>query len=95
MFVVIVEFVIHREDSERFVDRVRQQARDSLEKEADCHVFDVCIDPERPDRIVLYELYSDDHAFKVHLQSAHFKAFDLDVGPMVKEKSVQTLTKVS
>ena len=94
MFVVIVEFVIHQKDAARFVERVKQQALDSLEKEPDCHVFDVCIDPERPDRVVLYEIYSDSHAFEVHLDSAHFKAFDLDVGPMVKEKSVQTLTKV-
>ena len=76
MYVVIVEFSIRPEFTASFRDRVRQQARDSLERESDCHVFDVCIDPERDDLVLLYEVYSNRGAFATHLASVHFRDFD-------------------
>ena len=47
MYVVVVEFTIKPGFAGRFRERLRQQARDSLELEPECHVFDVCIDPAR------------------------------------------------
>ena len=44
MSVVTVEFTLHPEHSRRFIQRVRQQASDSLELEPDCHIFGVCAD---------------------------------------------------
>jgi hypothetical protein len=46
---VVVEFAIKPEFAGRFRERVQQQARDSLELESECHVFDVCIDPASDD----------------------------------------------
>jgi quinol monooxygenase YgiN len=53
MYVVVVEFTIRLEFVGRFRERVRQQARDSLELESECHVFDVCIDPQRDEFVLL------------------------------------------
>ena len=80
MYVVTVTFEPRPGKGEAFVARVRRQARDSLEREPGCHHFDVCVAPEGDGRVFLYEIYSDQAAFQVHLESEHFKDFDtLDV----------------
>jgi quinol monooxygenase YgiN len=86
MHVITVDFRINQGDEARFLERVRQQARDSLANEAGCHQFDVCLDPDDPGHVFLYELYSDEAAFQAHLEAAHFKDFDRTVTPWVAEK---------
>ena len=92
MFVVTVTFVASPEHAEAFRERVRQQASDSLSREAGCHRFDVCVDPQTPGRIFLYELYSDQAAFQAHLETQHFRDFDRDVAPWIEDKTVATWT---
>ena len=92
MFVVTVTFVASPGHAEVFRERVRRQASDSLSREAGCHRFDVCADPETPGRIFLYELYSDEAAFQAHLETRHFRDFDRDVATWVEDKTVATWT---
>ena len=92
MLAVVVEFTLRAESYPAFVERVKQQAKDSLELEADCHQFDVCIDPERKDFVLLYELYSDRQAFDAHLQSAHFADFSDTVADWISERKLDTYT---
>lgn len=93
MFVVIVEFTLEAEYIERFRERVRRQAGDSLNRELDCHVFDVCIDPARDDFVMLYEVYSDRGAFDAHLLSSHFVDFDETVRGWIIDKKVVFLER--
>lgn len=93
MFVVVVKFRITTGHSQAFLQRVLQQARDSLEKESECHVFDVCVDTEDDRIILLYEVYSDKAAFDFHLQSEHFKNFDNEVKNLVEEKVVEVFKR--
>ncbi len=93
MYVVLVEFSVHKEKHLDFLQRVRQQARDSLALEAACQVFDVCHDPHDDSRVVLYEVYDNEAAFKLHLQSDHFKAFDADVRDWIVNKVVSLLQR--
>lgn len=94
MFVILVEFEIHPDFSAAFVERVRQQASDSLALEPGCEIFDVCIDPANPCRAVLYEVYRDQDAFDAHLQSAHYLDFDATVRDWVALKTVTRLERV-
>jgi autoinducer 2-degrading protein len=94
MFVVVVEFTALAEFAERFLKRVMQQAQDSLQLEVDCHVFDVCIDSERKNRVLLYEVYTDKTAFDLHLASAHFRDFNDAVQAWVSDKQVSTFEKL-
>ncbi|TNF89195.1 MAG: antibiotic biosynthesis monooxygenase [Gammaproteobacteria bacterium] len=94
MYVVIVEFTTHESNFEAFLARVRRQASDSLQQESDCHVFDVCVSPDRDNYVLLYEVYSDRDAFDAHLESAHFRDFDSTVAEWVGDKKVTTLEKV-
>ena len=88
MYFVVVKFIIADGYGEMFLKRVRQQAHDSLSKEPDCHVFDVCVDLNDDHRIMLYEAYSNQAAFDFHLQSSHFREFDRDVKEMVLDKTI-------
>ena len=94
MYVVIVEFIIKPEFAARFRERVQQQARDSLELESECHVFDVCIDPARDDCVLLYEVYSERGAFDAHRESAHFIDFDNRVRDWVESRQVACYARI-
>lgn len=94
MYVVIVEFTTHAHDAAAFRQRVIQQARDSLELEPDCHVFDVCIDPERANLVLLYEVYTDRSAFDAHLASPHFLDFNDTVQAWVSDKKISSFERL-
>jgi quinol monooxygenase YgiN len=93
MYVVIVEFTIRCEHAAAFKRRVIQQANDSLQLETDCHVFDVCFDPERENYVLLYEVYTDKAAFDAHLAAPHFLDFDATVRPWVSDRKLSTLER--
>ena len=95
MFVVLVDFKAKEEFVTPFQNALVKQAQDSLTKEADCHQFDVCCDPDDPTQFTLYELYSDQHSFQNHLTSSHFLNFDKTIRGWILEKSVRTLNQVN
>lgn len=90
MYVVTVEFSIEPKHGADFRDAVLAQARNSLDKEAACHRFDVCFPADALTACFLYEIYGDEAAFQTHLRSEHFKAFDDLVSGWVTEKTVKT-----
>lgn len=89
MYLVTVIFTVSPQHAAAFLPRVQQQAADSL-TEPGCRRFDVWLDPGNAARVFLYEIYDDRAAFDAHLASAHFKAFDAEVGPWVTDKQVAT-----
>ncbi|HUE47483.1 MAG TPA: putative quinol monooxygenase [Aestuariivirgaceae bacterium] len=88
MLCVSVDFRLKPDAFEPFVMRVQQQARDSLQNEAGCTVFEVWTSADRPNEVHLHEVYDDAGAFDLHLESGHFQAFDTDVADMIIEKKV-------
>ncbi len=87
MFVITVEFQIKPEHVEDFMPLMLENAEASLTKEPGCHQFDVCIAPDDPTKVFLYELYTDKSAFETHKQMDHFKAFDANTADWVVKKS--------
>ena len=94
MFAVTVLFQIREGQMDVFMPLMIDNAQTSLKTEPGCRQFDVCADPAEPRGVFLYEIYDSEDAFKVHLQSAHFLAFDTRVADMVENKTVRTYTKV-
>ena len=94
MYVVTVIFDVVDGMEEQFGERVLRQARDSLEREEACHVFTVSRNPESPGRFFLYEEYTDEAAFQLHLESSHFVQFNEECSGMVKSKTVNTYLRV-
>ncbi len=90
MFVVTVTFKIKPEHSDAFRAAVVDQAANSLEREADCSRFDVCIAPDDVCSVFLYEIYASADAFRAHLESPHFLDFDAKIRDWVLAKSVDT-----
>ena len=93
MYIVTVKFEIKSEYLPQFSEAMENQARSSLEEEIDCHQFDVCYGLDRPGQCFLYEVYSDAAAFDLHLQTAHFKAFDELVVDWLESKTVTTFKR--
>ena len=93
MFVVTVDFEIKSEYINEFRSRVLQQAKDSLNNEEKCLIFDVCYDEKNTNKVFLYEIYQDKEAFNYHLKSDHYLSFDKDVENWVTKKIVNQLIK--
>lgn len=94
MYAVVVTFQIHPDQIAAFLPPMLDNAATSLAQEEGCHRFDVCTDPDHPNEVFLYELYTDRAAFEAHLASVHFRTFDTHVAPMIASKTVQTYAKV-
>lgn len=88
--VLLVEFVIDPPHIAAFGAALADNAAASL-TEPGCRRFDVCTDPQRPGRFVLYEIYDDADAVVAHLAASHFKVFDLQCAEWVLHKTVQRL----
>ncbi|WP_375690025.1 putative quinol monooxygenase [Pseudooceanicola sp. LIPI14-2-Ac024] len=95
MYAVVVTFTIHPGRMAAFLPAVRANARTALEEEPGCHRFDVLTDADRPDEVLLYELYGDRAAFDAHLATAAFRSFDAGVAPMVAAKDVRCYATVT
>lgn len=94
MYAVVVTFQIKAEAMSAFLPLMRDNAQRSLADEAECHRFDICTDPARPNEVFLYELYTNRAGFEAHLASAHFQSFDAQVADMIAKKSVRTYEQV-
>jgi len=90
MYVVTVTFTVEPAHVDDFRAAVCAQAQASLEREKDCHQFDVAVDPDAPEVFFLYERYTDRTAFEAHLQTPHFKTFDARVTGWSRAKTVRS-----
>lgn len=90
MYVVTVTWRVKPGMIDAFMPLMLLQAKNSLEKEPDCHHFDVCQGEEDDHVVFLYEVYSDRAAFDLHLASAHFATFSQVVAEMVEDKVFAT-----
>ena len=94
MYAVVVTIRVHPAKWNAFLPLMLTNAKASLSDEPGCHHFDVCQDDSRPNEVFLYELYTDEAAFKAHLQAPHYLSFNDETAPMIAEKIVQTYTQV-
>ena len=91
MLAIVVEFRVVPARRSTFLDRVSENARQSILLEKGCHRFDVCVDPGDETAVFLYEVYRDAESFEGHLASSHYAAFDIETRSWVTSKVVRTL----
>ena len=94
MYVVTVDLGIRRGHAEAFLEAIRAQATNSLEREEACLQFDVCTASDDAGRVFLYEVYGDEAAFQDHLETAHFHEFDASTADWVESKRVETWHRI-
>jgi|SRR5512145_325452 quinol monooxygenase YgiN len=93
MYVLVVDFVVKPEHVEAFTAEIVKNARASRETEPGCRQFDVCVAPEDPAKIVLYEVYDDRAAFEAHLRTPHFLAFKPKMEAWLVSNTVRFLSR--
>lgn len=94
-YAVCVTFTVKPGAIDAFLPLMLDNARRSREDEPGCRRFDVCTDPDRPERIFLYEIYDDRAAFDAHGKTSHFISFDEATRDMVADKQVTCWPEVT
>jgi (4S)-4-hydroxy-5-phosphonooxypentane-2,3-dione isomerase len=94
-YAVVVEFLLRSGQKEAFVPLILENAAQSVELEPGCYQFDVCASEDKPDHILLYEIYENAAAFDAHLAMPHFHEFNTQTSSMVVEKTVRTFARLS
>ena len=92
-FVLIVEFQVKPESLAKFSELIAVNAKASVASEPGCRQFDVLSAVDDPCRVVLYEVYDSEAAFKTHLEQAHTKTFLGLVKELVTKQSVIKLAR--
>jgi autoinducer 2-degrading protein len=87
-YAVWVEFDLVPQHAADFRTAVLQNARASVANEPGCLRFDVLDALPAAPRILLYEIYADEAAFKAHLATPHFKVFDRESAPWIARKAI-------
>ena len=62
--------------------------------EPGCLTFDVLVHPEDPDRIMLYEVYRSEEAFKEHQTTPAFKSYLAEAVPLLASRDRTFVTRV-
>jgi quinol monooxygenase YgiN len=65
--------VVKPEHREEFLEALWSDANGALDNEEGCLRFDVTVDSENPNRILLYEVYRDAAARAIHRQAPYLK----------------------
>ena len=87
MHAIIVDFKALPGKGDEVREVLQTQARNALEKEPGCCHFDVCSDPDDPQKFFLYELYDDTAAIEAHGQYDHYAAFRARIDPLLKSRN--------
>ena len=74
-FVLQVNLKVKPENVEKFKAAILANGKASRETEPGCRGFDILTDPSDPTRMMLYETYDDEAAFKAHTQTLHFQTW--------------------
>lgn len=72
MYVIIAPIQIKDGHKDEFIEAMLDDARGSVQNEPGCLRFDVIQDAGDPNRIWLYEVYTDEAAFQAHTEAPHF-----------------------
>jgi quinol monooxygenase YgiN len=89
---IVVEFQVKAGCLEDFLRVIREHATGTLQEEDGCLQFDVLLPVEGSDRVLLYEAYRDDAAFKVHGQSARLARTRASYADMIEDRVITLCT---
>lgn len=75
MFALAARIQIKPEHRDEFIQAMLADAKGSVENEPGCLGFNIVQDADDPNRLHLFELYTDAAAFEAHKQTPHFKTW--------------------
>lgn len=85
-YAIIVELTFDEQDLDIAIDLLLEAQELTLENEQGCIVYDVLLNEDVPNTIILYESYESEKAYKVHLNSNHYKTIVKNkLTPLIKK----------
>ena len=91
--VLWVEIIVKPEHREEFLEALWEDANGALDNEPGCLRFDVTVDTENPDRYMLFEVYRDAEARRVHRAAPYLKRVSAGLDAWVAEPSQLTVAR--
>ena len=95
MFVVVVFLEAERGKQDALRRALLEHALNSLEREAGCQYYDVCLDPVEVSAFLLYEVFTDEAAYRAHRELPHYSEFRLLTDPWIRSRRVLTYDRVT
>jgi|SRR3954469_11287097 autoinducer 2-degrading protein len=92
-YTLIVDFEVKDGTADQVLALVSENARNSVEKEPGCLQFDVMQAADNPNRLMLFEVYSDEAAFQAHGKTAHIQEFLAKARPLFVKTTMTKLTR--
>lgn len=85
---LFVEIELAPGTRDAFLARAHQHRANVLANEPGCERFDISVPEGTDDTIRLYEVYVDQAAFDLHMETDYMKAYREDTGSMVRERKL-------
>lgn len=93
MIALVVTLHVRPEHRETLLAAITAQGAASREREPGCLQFDICVDGDDPNRVLLYEVYAGEAAFDAHGKTPHFAIWRAAADQCV-ERIDRTITSV-
>lgn len=94
MFVVVVFVEAEDGRQEELRAALVGHARTCLEREPDCHRYDISTDPVEGSSFLLYQVYEDEAAYLVHRELPHYAEFRTLTDAWTRSRRVLTYNAV-
>jgi quinol monooxygenase YgiN len=88
VFVRIAELAIDPAQLEGFKAAAKEVGETSVRAEPGCLVLYAVSEKENPGRVIVFEIYRDEDAYKTHVQTPHFKKFRETTDNMIKSRKL-------
>ena len=89
MFSLVIQFDVEPDSRDMLIDALTKDGEGTLRDETGALRFEFFYDAVSPNRILLYEVYLDEQAFKEHTEGIHFKQAIRILGEMIKNQKLQ------
>ena len=95
MHVVVVFLEAERGREAELRAALGMHATACLEKETGCRRYDISVDPLEGASFLLYQVYTDEAAYRAHRELPHYADFRLLTDPWTKSRRVLTYKSVA
>ena len=83
---LVVELKMNPGQQDPFVQRVTRHRELCLEREKGCLQFDILVPADGTNSVHLYEVYADQAALDVHVNTPHMAEYRHDTDSMIAER---------
>ncbi len=91
---LVVNIRTNPETRTTFMEKLAANAA-AARAEPGCLTFDVLVNPEDPNKVMLYEIYKSEDAFKEHQATQAFKTYLAEAVPMLAARDRTFMTRIS